>query len=248
MLLHVLICDDEPAHRTQMEVIITQHIHTEDVEMELILSTGNPLDILDYLEQHPDRRGLYFLDVDLRHEIDGITLGTKIRQIDPFAKIVFVTTHEELAYLTFRQKVKAMDYIVKNRPDEIQTRMIECCLAAQKRYLEENSKDMKFYRVNANGVITNVPYHDILFFETHPNVRERMLLHTAGGKFDFRGIITEVEKDAPEFYRCHKSYIVNSANIVEINKTQRTAAFANGQVVLIAKDKVTALAKLVLKR
>ena len=246
-MLHVLICDDEPAHRIQMESIITQHIRTEDVDMELILSTGNPLDILDYLEQHPDLRGLYFLDVDLRHEIDGITLGTKIRQIDPFAKIVFVTTHEELAYLTFRQKVNAMDYIIKNCPDEIRARMIECCLAAQKQYLEENSKDVKFYRVNTNGVITNVPYHDILFFESHPKVRKRMFLRTVDGKFDFRGILKDVEEQIPEFYRCHLSYLVNPDKVVEIDRAKRTALFPNGQLVFVAKDKLTTLAKLIPK-
>jgi len=243
-MLQVLICDDEQAYRSMIEKIITQHISSFNLDIKVALATGNPDDILAFLEDHSGGGALYFLDVDLQREIDGITLGTRIRQADPLAKIVFITTHGELAFLTFKKKVEAMDYIVKQFANDMKPRIIECLDEAKRLYLEENTGDLKLFTVKTDSLVTNVPYNDILFFESHPRVDERILLHTKTGKFDFRGTLKNVENLAPEFFRCHKSYIVNPENIVNLNKAERVAAFANGQEVLVAKDKVSALLKL----
>jgi len=247
-MLHIVICEDDHSHRTKMESIVVKYIETEDVEMELILSASGPDEVLDYLEKHPDRRGLYFLDVDLQHEINGIKLGAKIRESAPSAKIVFITTHEELAYLTFKHKIEALDYIVKGRPDDIETRMIECVIEAYKRYMQEKDAEPKFFLVNTGSETANIPHEDILFFETHPQIRKRMLLHMEKGKIDFRGMISEIEKLVPDFYRCHKSFIVNPNKIVRLDKAKKKAELMNGQLVFVAAEKMSELAGMIGER
>jgi len=98
-----------------MESIVRKHIATEDVEMELVLSPACPADVLGYVGKHPDTNGLYFLDIGLQHEMNGIKLATKNREIDTNATIVFVTTHEELSHLVFRYKIEALDYITSSK-------------------------------------------------------------------------------------------------------------------------------------
>ena len=240
-MLHVLICDDDPNHRANMEAIITKHIATEDVKMELIVSASGPEEVLEYLEKHPDKHGLYFLDVDLQHEIDGITLGAKIRETDPLAKIVFVTTHEELAYLTFRQKVEAMDYIVKNCPEDVETRTRECVLGAYKRYMQKKDAEPKYFMINTHGTLQKIPHDDILFFETHPRISERMILHMEDKEIDFRGIISKIESLVPEFYRCHKSFLVNPRQIVRVDKVTKEAIMVDGSRVHVAAKKASEL-------
>jgi len=245
-MLHILICEDDSHHRAKMEAIVTKHIEAADVEIELILSAGNPEEILAYLEKHPDGHGLYFLDVDLQHDdIDGILLGKKIRETDPLAKIVFITTHEEAAILTYKHKIGAQDFIEKNRPEDIETRMIECVLTAYKRYLAEKEAEPKFFHVNTGNEVQNIPLDDILFFETHPKIRKRMILHTEKGEIDFRGTISEVEKLIPVFFRCHKSYIVNPDKIVRLNKITKQAELMSGQCVFVATEKMSKLSRLV---
>jgi len=228
-----------------MGSIVRKHIETEGVDMQLIVSASAPDEILDYLKEHPDKRGLYFLDVDLQHEINGIELGTKIREIDQLAKIVFTTTHAELAYLTFQHKINAMDYIVKESLDDVETRTIECICAAYNRYMEEKSELMRYFNVNANGEIWSIPHDDILFFETDLEVEKRVVLHTENGELGFRCTLREVAKLVPEFYNCHRSFLVNLSKIVRVDRAMKEVEMMNGAHVLVATKKMPELVKMI---
>jgi len=240
-MLHVFICEDNPQHRARMEAIVRKHISTEDCEMELVLSAGCPTDILDYLETHSDTNGFYFLDVDLQHDISGIELAAKIRNVDTHATIVFITTHEELSYLVFKHKIEAMDYIIKDRPADIEERMTECMLVAYRRYLETRASKRKHYSVRVGDHVWNIPFDEILFFETDSSARHQIILHTKDSRIRFRGFINEIAKTNPDFYLCHRAYLVNTKNIKHINTSQRVAEMVNGEVVLIANRKIKEL-------
>jgi len=239
-MLHVLICEDNPTHRTKMETIIAK----ERTKMKLTVSTSNPTDVLAYLKKHPSRRSLYFLDVDLQHEIDGITLGAKIREADPLATIVFVTAHEEMSHLTFKQKVQALDYIIKDKPSEIETRMLECAAVAHKRHMEGKNISPKFFTVNTHGAHLNILLDDILYFEPHPRTSERMILHTAESDIDFRGLISKVTTQVPDFYRCHKSFLVNPKKIARVDRAMNQAIMTDGSCVYVATRKMAELIRI----
>jgi len=238
MAMHILIMEDDDGHRTHIESIVRKQIAKEPVDMELILSSGDPADILDYLKVHPDKRGLYFLDIDLRHhEIDGMELAVKIKAIDPFAKIVFITTKSDLAHLTYEHKLDAIDYILKGRPDDVETRTVESILAAYKRYLEESPELVRYYTVDANGEVWSFAHDDILFFETKSN--NKLALHTEYSSIEFRGFLNEVEKLIPEFYRCHKSFLVNLHKIAYIDKAAHEIILVDGRRINIAQKKLS---------
>ena len=55
-----------------------------------------------------------------------MVLHCEIRKYDPIGNIVFVTSHSELTYLTFVYKVAAMDFIFKDDPDQLKTRVLDC--------------------------------------------------------------------------------------------------------------------------
>ena len=244
-MMHILICEDDIGQRTHIESAVKKTIATENVKMKLILSSGDPINVLAYLEAYPNKRGLYFLDIDLQHnELDGIKLAIKIREADPSAKIVFITTHSELAHLTFKYKVAALDFIIKDEAIDIGKRVRECMLIANERYLQEKSAQPKYYKVNANGEVWNVPLDEILFFETHSNIKQRVILYTENSKLDFRGILRDIEKHVPEFYRCHQSYIVNPAKIVHIDRAAKVITLVNDTELFVAKQKISELARM----
>ena len=241
-MLHILICEDDTGQRMYMEHVIKEHIATKNSEIKLVLSASDPTQVLAYIKAHPNKRGLYFLDIDLQHDkINGIELGAKIRETDPFAKIIFATAYSELAYLTFKYKIGALDYIVKDKPENIQTRIRECINIAHEHYLQEEQEQMKYFKIEANSEIWTIPYDDILFFETHADIRHRVVLHKENSKIDFRGFLSEIEKLIPDFYRCHKSYLLNVSKINYIDKLTREAVMTSGKRVLIAKKKMPKL-------
>ena len=91
-MLEIFICEDNLAQRTSLEQLIQQTILLNNWEMTLRLNTENPLEILTYLEEYPQTQGVYFLDIDLNTEMNGIQLGAEIRNRNPHGKIIFITT------------------------------------------------------------------------------------------------------------------------------------------------------------
>jgi len=154
---------------------------------------------------------------------------------------VFITTHAELAYLTFKHKIEAMDFIVKDRPEDMATRMVECVLAAYERYLQEKSEQMRYFKIDANDEVWRIPHDDIIFFETSSKASHRIILHTENGEIDFRGALSEIEQLIPELYRCHKSYLLNLAKIAYIDKATKEAVMMNGERTHIAEKKMSEL-------
>lgn len=113
VMLKVYICEDNKDHRENFKRIIDNILVIENYDMKLELATANPKDILDNIKES-DGASVYFLDVDLKSDINGIQLAEKIREYDPSGFIIFITTHAEMSYLTFMYKIEAMDYIIKD--------------------------------------------------------------------------------------------------------------------------------------
>jgi len=242
-MLSIFICEDDEVQRARLEDAIKKFIFIEDMDLKIVLSTGNPDDVLNYLKENKGTTGLYFLDVDLGHEMTGIILGSRIREFDVLGKIVFVTTHGELSYLTFTHKVEAMDFIIKDNPDEITRRVTECIKVARERHLNDINLDKKMYTVKFGESTTIVDYDEIMFIEAS-DVPHKLLLHMDNAQMNYYGTLKEVEQSIPEFYRCHKSVVVNPKNIKEINKQTKEAEMVNGEYCLVSARAMKDLVKL----
>ena len=57
----------------------------------------------------------------------------------------------------------------------------------------------------------------------------KLVLHLENGQLDYYGRLNEVEKVIPDFYRCHRSVIVNPQNIKELDKVTKEAEMVNGE-------------------
>jgi two-component system response regulator AgrA len=226
-MIPVFICEDDPKQRSDIKKIIDDYVMIEDLDMEVI-ATSDPHDVLDFLESHPSKSGMYFLDINLSHEINGITLASKIREVDSQGAIVFVTTHAELVYLTFTYKLEVMDFIIKDRPGEIGKRIRECLQLYYERSLKKEKIYQQFYQVKVGGKIRMVPYEEIMFFETSMTPH-MLILHLTDSQLEFRGSIKEVATDE-SFFRCHKSAVVNLNSIKTIEISKRQLELMNGSI------------------
>ena len=241
-MLHAFICEDDPRQRQRIEKIVNGQIIQHNYDIDLALSTHSPSVMLDYLKTHPDKRGLYFLDVDLGHTLNGIELAAKIKEVDVNATIVFISTHGEMVPLTFRHKVEAMDFIVKeNNLEEIEAQVVECMQIAHTRYLAGKNTDSKLFIVETADQRVNVPYDDILYFETHPTMRNKVILYMQGGKLEFRSFISDIAQIDPMFQFCHQSYLVNVKKIKQIDKVGKEIELLGGERLPIARRRVTEL-------
>lgn len=243
-MLELFICEDDIKQRSRMEKIISNFIFIEELDIKIALSTENPQDILNYLQENPKTTGLYFLDVDLNHELTGIDLGAKIRELDITGNIVFVTTHGELSYLTFKYKIEAMDYIIKETSDEIVGKITSCIRTAIERYSNNRNPSKGVYTIKIGNRVMAYPHENILFIESS-DIPHKLELHLKNGVIEYYGTLNEAEDVLPNFYRSHKSSLLNPKNVIEVNRSTKEVEFSNGDICEVSARKLKGLITLV---
>ena len=232
-MLKVFICEDNKVQKSKFANIIDKIIHKNDYIIKIEKSTSNPYEILDYLKTNKTY-GIYFLDVNLNSDINGIQLAEKIRQYDPRGFIIFITSHAEMSYLTFLYKVEALDYIIKDNYNNISQRIEECLKNSIKKYDAVCNNSEKFFSLKINDKIVNINFNDIYYFETSNQIH-KVILHSTNRQVEFYSKMKDIEKKLDErFCRCHNSFIVNKDKIKEIDKKNRIAHLVNGEECLIS--------------
>jgi two-component system response regulator AgrA len=229
-VLKVLICEDHPDYLKKIKNEIRDIIVFEELDMEIVMATKEPYDILSFAKSH-EATCLYFFDVDLNSDINGIELAEQIRKHDPRAFIVFLTTHGEMSSLTFKYKVEALDYIVKEDYDYI--RIKSCILDAYEKYSKKNSFT-KSFNILSKEKILHVDYDKIILFETSETTHKIRLIGY-DQQLEFYATMKDVEDKLDErFIRCHRSYIINKDKIQSVDRKKHTVAMENGQDCLIS--------------
>lgn len=238
MTLNAIIVDDEPAARSILRQILTEHcpmIHlveeAPDVKSAVKLINKYPIDLV-------------FLDIEMAEE-NGFSLFDYFNR--PTFETIFCTAYSEYALQAF--EVSAVDYLLK--PISIS----KVILAVEKALklvgqnqiiqrvgvLKENLSVNKLQKIAlpmADSLVF-VQLEDICFFEADGSYTNVI---TQNGKTLVSKKIKEFDElltNDPRFYRVHRSYLVNIQQILRYNKKDgATIEFAKGFEVPVAREKV----------
>lgn len=241
-MMPIFICEDSESQRRAIEDYIKNYIMIEELDMRLALSTADPYAILGYLEGNPQKNGIYFLDVELNTDLNGIQLGGRIRDKDIGGKIVFITTHSEMMYFTFKYKVEAMDYIIKDERENLQQRIIDALEQARKHYQETQSSNEERLKVKVGNKLRVFPVKEVMFIETS-QTPHKLILHLTHATVEFYGKINEVEALSESLIRIHKSFVINTSNIATVNHKKYEVLMNNGESCPVAIRKISLLSK-----
>ena len=237
-MLAIFIIEDNELQRKNMEEAITEQIEREGLLAEIKVSTSDPYECIKVLEENPNIRGLYFVDIDLRREMDGIELGKTIKEKDPNGRIVIVTTKGAMAFFTFTFKLEVLDYIVKDSAEEVLSKMKRCLKVAYERYLKSDCKEKAKLEFKVGANVRNVSMDEVCYIE--PSIKEHnLLLHTLKGKVEFRGRIQTIEESNPTLVRVHRAYLVNMDNVKEFDEQLKRLEMANGDFCDVAVRKLS---------
>ncbi len=232
-MLDIFVCEDNAAQRRTVVNIIQNTVLIEELDMQLILDTGDPYMLLEKVKAGQNT-GIYFLDIDLNSSMNGMKLAQQIRLYDPRGFIVFITAHSEMSYMTFQYRVEAMDFVLKDNPAEAKVKLRECLLSAMERHTLQTNKTHKVYNLEAGGRKISVDYEDILFFETSSNIH-KVILHAKDRQIEFPSTLKELAGALDSsFVRCHRAFLVNKNNIKEADTKNRIIHFANGETCLMS--------------
>ncbi len=232
-MLDIFVCEDHAAQRRSIVQIIQNTLLMEELDMQLVMDVENPHVLLDKVRASRNT-GIYFLDIDLNSDMNGMKLAQQIRLYDPRGFIIFITAHSELSYMTFQYRVEAMDFVLKDNPAEAKVKIRECLLNAMERYTLQTNRTHKVYTIETGGRRISVDYDDIFFFETSGNIH-KVILHAKDRQIEFSGTIKELARTlGDDFVRCHRSFLVNKNNIKEVDEKNRVIYFNNGESCLVS--------------
>lgn len=234
-MIPIYICEDNEKEKQYLHETVNKFILIQGYDMQVVLAAGTPEEILAHRQTHTNR-SVYILDVDLRHENQtGFTLAKRLRELDARGFIVFVTTHEEMMYETFRYRVEAMDYLIKDEPDRLAARLLDCLSEIDRLAGSEKNDPQRYYNVKSDGCVFHVPMEDILYFKTVGEIH-RVTLHAKDRLLEFRGDLKALEKDlCVNFIRIHRSYLVNADKITRVNYSEGTLVMEDDSECLLSR-------------
>lgn len=238
-MLDIFILEDNITQQFRIERQIETIMERNHWEYQRLEAFAASKDIIKKADGQGNHQ-VFFLDLEIKgDEKQGLDVARSIREKDPTAIIIFVTTHSEFMLLTYQSLVGAIDFIDKNMNDEAFGGRIELCLKEALKYQTGSFGENSYLFETAKARI-RVAYDDILYFETSPTVH-RVILHTKTGQTEFYGTIAEVAKSDKRLLKCHRSFVINVNNVTEFDKSTRTAYFENGSYCQVSRDKVKKL-------
>lgn len=216
-MLHIYLCEDNKIQLKNWKTIIEKYLLMNVTESKLYCIATKPEDLLS-MRRHSDITGLYFLDIDLQADKNGIELAQEIRRFDPRGYIVFITTHSEMAVLTFRYKVEAMDFILKDEPDILPKHICACIRSAEDNYKTQLETSNRLLTVKIDKSSLVLDQNDILAITT-ANDSHKITVHTRTGIKQMSGSLKEFSAALnPGFCQCSRSAIVNLHHVTAFNR------------------------------
>lgn len=180
--------------------------------IKILEQFDDSIQALEFLQTHPV--DVIFLDINMP-KLNGISLSRVLKTLKNKPLLVFITAYREHAVEAF--EVEAYDYILKPYSED---RIIGILQKLEKVSAVKSSSNKITLWKNDKLYVMNVS--EILYCEAHEH---EVYVYTRNDFYVVSISISDFHKKLPEsnFFRCHRSYIVNIDKINEIipwfNKT-----------------------------
>ena len=207
-MINCIIVEDELPAREELKYFLN-----EEKEIKLIEEFESPLDTLNFLEKN--KIDVVFLDINMP-DMNGINLGKIISKIYPEVKIIFITAYKDYAVDAF--EVKAFDYLLKPYSEERIRNLLKSLVSTKNvdNILNRNTS-LKKITINMDEKIYVLSLTDVDYIEAN---EKETLIFANKKRYVSKIKISKWEEmlEGYNFYRCHRSYIINLDKIVEIEQ------------------------------
>lgn len=206
--MKILIVDDERPARSELKYLLSQVLKEAEIFEADGVKSADEL-IKDQVF------GVIFLDINLG-EVSGTVLASAIKEHQKKAAIVFVTAYQEYAVQAF--EIGVVDYILK--PYDLDRIKKTLKRLEEQGYFTEEKETEKYEEldklaVNAGDKIRLIDYRNIIYIEYN---QRNSLIHTVDTvyteNYTMAALTDKLEKK--NFFRIHKSYLVNLQYIEEL--------------------------------
>ena len=229
-MLMIAVCDDE----------MRDALHLSRQIQSILAETNTPCIIKQYnsgrqLLQAPEEFDIIFLDI-IMCGMDGMQTAELFRRNFSDKLLIFVSSSRQYVFDAFA--VEAFDYLVKPVSDCKLRSTLQRCIAR----IGQHSED--FIIVSKDRQTRKLFLDEIRYFEIHGRLIEA---HGINPTFSWYEQISALEAalSGKDFFRCHKSYLINLKYVELYNKAEVT--LDNGETIMIAKRRYEAFCAAILE-
>lgn len=195
-LLPIAVCDDLEEERALLGHMLRSYAQRKGLSLQLHFFVSGE-ELLHNIRQVCACQVL-FLDVYMSG-ISGVEAARRLRAAGCGTSIVFATTSTDHGVDSF--EVRASDYLVKPFRQEEVDRALDWCL-------EHMPEPLRSLSVYAEGETQEFPLASVLYIEV---LGHQSHIHTLRQTVVVRKSLDDLERavDSPDFFRCHRSFLVN---------------------------------------
>ena len=172
---------------------------------------------------------IYLLDVEVPGK-NGIDVARSIRNNNDWSSpIIVITSHNEYKIVGYTSKILMLDFIDKN--DDFVNNLKDALLVALKISGEE-----KHYCISHKNEMIQIPYNDILYFEKNLNDNDCTVVTKDNEYLIRKSIVNIMDELDGNFYKSHRSCIVNVDNIRRVDFDNNNIYFDNSSIDLLSRS------------
>ena len=113
-MLNIYVLEDHFIQQNRIEEVIHTILKKNNIKVGDFEVFDKPNQLLESVTERGSHQ-LFFLDIQIKDDTKkGLEVAKQIRKNDPYANIVFFTTHSEYLPLTFQYQLAALDFIDKS--------------------------------------------------------------------------------------------------------------------------------------
>ena len=194
--LQIAICDDLEEERVILSRMLRNYARRQGLSLQVHFFVSGE-ELLQSVRR-ANACQVLFLDIYMPG-ISGVETARRLRAAGYGASIVFATTSTDHGVDSF--EVRASDYLVKPFRQEEVDRALDWCL-------EHMPEPLRSLSVYAEGETQEFPLASVLYIEV---LGHQSHIHTLRQTVVVRKSLDDLERavDSPDFFRCHRSFLVN---------------------------------------
>ena len=208
-MLRVLICDDDVVNRKVNQIYVESFLQSRNITADCMTVS----DLREIQDESVLRKiELAVLDIDLKGSpLNGIEIANKVKKLNPFLVVIFITRYENYALDAFR--TYACGYLLKPYSEKDFNATMQNALVQINgiRATKRNKRTVKFQ--NGNVVLKE---KDIISIERQPDSKEVKVVMNMGTELYYDSIVKVKERLSDSFLKVNRSVIVNMAFIDKI--------------------------------
>lgn len=220
-MLNFVLCDDEANMLNRLSLLFEKSFMQNDFDAQIVLKTSDYKEVLSYVSCNVVN--VVVLDIEFKNsKINGLDIANEIRKVNKNCYIIFITSHFE--YLMKAYDYKTFAYLFKN---SLSVETLSNTLTRLFDDISGNSR--KFIKIDNKG--TFIDLNDIQYIEKSGM---KLIYHTLHGEISTYNSFSKISNNLPKnFVRCHKSFIANVDNIVNISLSDNSIVFSNNEICYI---------------